>query len=194
MGTMHLTEIAAKIDKKEKERINELYKELESGKEKFTATEIFGSNTIAKILSDKPLSYYDSFDDTNSKLPLSCLLYPHVLANVCPLCSCNSDPLLIKPYLERGFLLPILNSDLAKYKPKFIDLIIQYPHIGAETFGFLSDASPYTATVLCEHCYDKEWDRILAKIAKCELPEKEKKKVSRLLQACLIPQSKKPSF
>lgn len=160
---MHLTELAKKIDKEENERVDKLYKQTESGKEKFTLAEIFGSKAIANILSDKPLSYYDGFSETNSKLPLTCLLYSHVLINICPLCTCNVNPSLIKPYLERGLVLPILISNLAKYSPEFIDLVIQYPYIGRYAFDFLTDVHPYTSTVICEHCYEKRMARNIHK-------------------------------
>lgn len=177
-----MTKVGDKLDKEEKERIDELYKEVDSGKGEFTATEIFGSDTIVKILSNKPLAYFESFQDTDFTLPLDCLLYSQVLVNVCPLCKCNSEPSLIEPYLERGLVLPILNSNLAKYKPEFVDLVIQFPYIGAQTFNFISDGAPDTALVICEHCYEKDWQWIFAKIAKSRLAKNEKKNLDELLR------------
>lgn len=97
-----MKEIAKKKDKEEHERIDQLYKEAESGKTKFTGSEIFGSSIVNKILTDKPLAYYNSFRQADSKLPINCLLYSQVLVNVCRLCPCNFDPSLIKPYLARA--------------------------------------------------------------------------------------------
>jgi hypothetical protein len=177
-----LTEIAKKKDKEEEERVDQLYKEADSGKEKFTDDEIFGSKIIGKILSGKPLAYYNSFMETESRLPLNCLLFSQVLVNVCPDCSCNFEPSLIKPYLENGVVLPILNNDLAAFTPRFIDLIVQYPYIGTQAFGFLIDGNPASAPVMCEHCYEKEWRKIFAKIARKGLPQKEKEYTEELLQ------------
>jgi hypothetical protein len=190
---MNLTEIAKKIDRNEKERVDELWKELESGKERFNAAEVFGSHIIAKMLDEKPLCYYESFDLTNCKLPLSCLLYSRAVVEVCPLCDCNSNPSLIKPYLERGLILPVLLSKLKKYTPEFTDLVIQYPYVGEYAFNFMTYINPYTAAVMCEHCYNERWQHIIAKIADYPLPEKRRKSLCMFLQKVAKPAMSDPT-
>jgi hypothetical protein len=100
---------------------------------------------------------------------------------------------LIKPYLENGVVLPILNSNLASYTPKFIDLVVQYPYIGTEAFDFVIDNHPASASVICEHCYEKDWRKILTKVARTSVPQKEKNYTKEFLQNIAKPAMECPS-
>ena len=188
-----MTDFAKKIDKEENDRINELYKQVQSGKDKFTAAEVFGSEAVSRMLGEKPLSYYDTFTEIGSKLPLTTLLHSHVLINICPWCSCSHDPSLIEPHLERGLVLPVLNTKLAKYRQDFIDLVIQFPYITKDAFAFLTNMHPYTRTVICDHCYKEEWKTVFTEITKRDLPEKQKKRVTRFLRKMIKPAMSSPS-
>jgi hypothetical protein len=118
-----LTEIARKIDEKEEARIDNLVDELFSGKE-IDQVELFGNETIPKMLKETPLSYFNSFYGVYDKLPINCLLYPKIIIYVCPYCPCVSNTSLIKPFLERGIVLPVLSYPLKSYKPEFVNLVL----------------------------------------------------------------------
>lgn len=176
-----MSQKSKRIDKEEEEKVKMLWKTLESRK-RLTAAEIFESKTIAKIVEEKPLSFNYSFRESNATLPLNCLLYPQVLVTICRGCDCNRKPELLRPYLERQMVLPILTHPLEEFDSDFADLIVQYPFIGVYTLNFIRDAQIFTSPerqALCPHCYEESANRILKKVS--ETAGEHKKEAKNLL-------------
>jgi hypothetical protein len=158
-----------RVDEKEERRIEKLAQTFESGKP-ITRAEVFDSEIIPKILEGKPLSFVESFHKHNIAFPLNCLLFQRILVTICPGCDCNSNPELIKPYLERKMILPILTFPLSRFETNFADLIVQYPYIGAQTFSFLRNVQVFISGepvrgIMCPHCFEETAERILKKMS-----------------------------
>jgi hypothetical protein len=148
-----LSSILRRIDQKEKARLLILEKELEKKKTINTA-DAFDSETIPEWLEEKPISSSHSFRTNDVVLPLNCVLFSKVLLSICPRCECAANPELLKPYLDRELVLPILTSGMEGYTAKFARMITQYPYIGHRTLLFLKLHALSHKTVLCPHCYD----------------------------------------
>lgn len=180
-----------RIDKRERERINKVSQAFDDGKH-VTWPEVFDSEVIPKILLEQPFSFIEGFYEEDVLLPVNCLLFPRILVTICIHCDCNNNPELIKPYLERQMILPILNSPLSYFKPDFADLIAQYPYIGAETFRFLKYVQLVTSEEaqrgsLCPHCFDEHCEGILKKISKINLDPKKTNYAKGLLEGTTFP-------
>lgn len=162
------------IDRKEKERISHLWETLYSG-EKIFPTEVFGSKAIPRILEDTPLAYWNSFSDANPMLPLDCLLFSKTIVMICPKCDCSINPELLKPYLERELIVPLLTHRLSDYRDDFSELIIQYPYVSFDTHSFVKIIDLFkrcpSETAHCEHCFDKITEQIKRKLL--EIPKGE---------------------
>jgi hypothetical protein len=147
-----LSSILHRIDQKEKARVLTLEKELEKKKTINTA-DAFDSETIPQWLKEKPISSSHSFRANDVVLPLNCVLYSKVLLSICPRCECVANPELLKPYLDRELVLPILTADMQGYTAKFARMITEYPYIGRHTLLFLKLHALSHKRVLCPHCY-----------------------------------------
>lgn len=122
------------IDNKEQKRTDELDYQLAVGK-RVSGAKLFASELIPKILMEKPRVFLQCLDQAN--LPINCLLYPHVYGIIYVNCPSASNPQQLKPYLERGQILPILASPLSSYKTAFSDLITQYPYVSCYMLALL---------------------------------------------------------
>lgn len=164
--------IFREIDKKEMGRFEQLYKAAEK-EEKIAPEEIFGSEVIPDILKEKPLSFVPYFRENDPSIPLNCLLFSRILVDICPSCSCNQKPELIKPYLERGMILPLLAGPLGAYNPKFAEIVIQYPYVNALAYDYLKVEQTYALDKhnigTCPHCFELTCKRILKKLSKSNL-------------------------
>lgn len=168
-------DIYNRIDKKEKERVDKTTEAFESGKS-IDLVEVYGSETIHNFLKERPLMWRRGFYQTDVTLPLNCLIYSKILVSICPGCDCNTNPELIRPYLEKEMILPVLFAPLTEFKADLADLIIQYPYIGVYTYGFLRYIRMMTSDEkgrgLCGECFEKSCTRILKKLSK--VPEDRK--------------------
>lgn len=149
------------IDKKEDKRISDLWDSFHSDEE-IADADVFDNETIPMILKEKPLAFWDSFRVANPRLPLNCLLFPRTLVQICPGCDCSDEPELLKPYLEKELILPLLTHDLAQYPREFSELIIQYPYVGVQSYSFFVSSKfiEEGSVLLCEHCFDERCDKI----------------------------------
>jgi hypothetical protein len=157
-----------RLDEEEGKRLDEAADAIESGKT-VELPDIFGNEIMPKMLEEKPLLLLSSLNKTDLELPANCLTYSKVLGEVCPGCDCTKNPELIKPYLEREMVLPILLAPLAEYKSAFADLVIQYPYIGSQTLDFLRMARLLSADegkgALCPTCFDERCKEILKRVS-----------------------------
>ena len=172
------------IDKKEDKRINDLWDSFYSD-EKIADADVFDNETVPIILKEKPLAFWGSFRTANPGLPLNCLLFPRTLVSICPGCDCSQEPELIKPYLERELILPLLTHDLARYPRGFSELVIQYPYVGVQSYSFFV-GSKYIeegSVLLCEHCFDERCDEI----SKILLETYKDKKTAEMLKNVVFP-------
>lgn len=147
-----MSTILRRIDQKEKARVLTLEKELKKKKTINTA-DAFDSETIPRWLEEKPISSSNAFLANDVVLPLNCVLFSKVLLSICPRCECVANPELLKPYLDRELVLPILTSNMQGYSAKFARMITQYPYIGPRTLLFLKLHALSHKRVLCPHCY-----------------------------------------
>lgn len=158
-----------RIDKREEEKCERLWQALQSG-ENITSLEIFESKSVANMLEEEPLSIQPSFRETSVALPMNCLLFSKILVTICPMCSCSGNPKLLRPYLEREMVLPILTFPLQHYNADFANLIIKYPYIGAETYLFVKEAHAFTSPLgrksyMCPHCFGEDCEKILKRLS-----------------------------
>lgn len=150
---------AERINKIEEKRIDDLYEYLaREHAESVPIDQIFDSKEIPKILHEEPLGFWSSFREANIILPLNCLLFPRTLVQICSLCDCNKNPESIRPYLERGLILPILTQRASNYDPAFLEMVTQHPYIGFHTHWFLRNIS-YRSNINFENL-DKRFKRI----------------------------------
>jgi len=167
--------IFRKIDEEEEKRIDGIWERVEKAeteKVTFSLTEVFDSETTGKILGERPLSIIESFHKGEVVLPVNCLLFPRTLVIICPECDCNKDSELIKPYLEREMIVPVLSYPLQDYRTDFADLIIQYPYVGTRTFSFLREIKSQNEGEICEHCFNERRDGILEILSKISADKK----------------------
>jgi hypothetical protein len=158
--------IFERIDDEEEKRLDAIEEELDSEKE-VSPAEILGNENLAKMLNDKPLLFLDSLHGSSPELPSKCLINSKILGFVCPKCDFAKKPELLKPYLERELIIPVLGSHLADYKKSFSEMIIEYPYIGSGTVEFLRNdlilSSP-DGNAMCPHCFKKRCNQVLKKI------------------------------
>lgn len=170
--------VSERIDREEKERVKELVKVLKS-EGRIETSEIFQSATIPKILNERPLSFVPGFQKSDATLLTNSALFSKILVTLCPDCSCNLDPQQLRPYLERGIVLPLLMAPLAKYDQKLADLVLQYPYVGCRIFRFIRINRILhlegTYAALCPHCFFKERDKILRKVRSRMIPSSAKR-------------------
>lgn len=119
------------------------------------------------------------------------------MVEICAGCDCNSNPELIKPYLERGVVLPILTLPYNYYNPHLLDVIVKYPHIGFHsfwTYRFVKSTSEESknAHVYCPHCFDEDCDKLLADISKMHMDKSRKSKIMNLLENVVFAQLNPP--
>ena len=167
-------DIYERIDLEEKKRIKQAAETFHKEK-RISLSEIVGNETIERELIKGPRLWASSFPEANASLPLNSLIYSKILTSICPKCTCAKNPSLIKPYLERGVILPVLLNPLRDYSAAFANLIIQYPYIGAESYRFLRFVRRECSDVkggMCTNCYSKKWIRILRDLDNLPILEK----------------------
>ncbi len=91
------------------------------------------------------------------------------------------NPSLIRPYLERDVILPVLSENLKFYSPAFLNLIVQYPYMSNQARFFFKYHS-HTDFRACPDCYNKLWPMMLSKIRKSRLDQKQKESIIRLFK------------
>ncbi len=180
-----------RMDEKEEERIKSLAKSVDSG-EGITLAEIVDSDIIPSILKKRPLSYIEGFSAKDVAFPINCLLFDRIILEICPYCNCVQNPELIRPYLEREMVLPILMSRYQLYEAEFLDLIVQYPYIGGYTFNFLRSVYARASGeakkgLLCPHCYKEACERILHKLSEIDANRKTVENLTRELKHFVLP-------
>ena len=175
------------IDEKEAKRIDELDTEFENRKDVSLAT-LFDSELIPKIVKKEPRIFQDCPDQLN--LPINCLLYERVYCTIYTNCDSALDPQLIKPYLERGLLLPILASPLSSYKTAFSELITNYPYVSCYTFDllrFYEDMDYDAEGGLCEQHLENEKNLIYHDLSLQVKDKKQFKKLKSRLEYYFFP-------
>lgn len=120
-----------KLDESEKSRIEEVHKNSKDTKLVFFK-DIFRNKSIIKAVTEKDKAYIHSFD--SEIIPSAILFYKTVFVEICPGCKCVWEPELIKPYLEKKIIIPILQNPYSSYNNNFSDIILQYPHISMYEF------------------------------------------------------------
>ncbi len=185
-----------KTMKREEKRINDLLRTFNSGEE-ITPADVFNSKEIPEILNEKPISYLTSFNVDDTALPLNCMLYPRTIVSICSKCDCNSNPELIKPFLERKLILPVLSEGYENYNPNLMDILIQYPHIGFPSlwllrvvqFSFTPEKEPLA---VCPHCFKEKTNEILKDLSQKSLDKKQKSSLESYLKRVLLPKLNPP--
>ena len=143
------------IDDKEKKRLDELEDKIIRLRKQPSMVEVFDDELIPKILRKKPRMILNCVDEPN--LPINCILYPRVFALVHKDCDLTFNPQLLKPYLERDQVLPILDAPLKDYKQEFCELIEQYPYVNSYEFHFLRfyKTTDYDGIGgMCDDCFE----------------------------------------
>ena len=167
-----------RIDREEEQRIKDLEKKLAS-EGQVKSSEIFQDTTIPRILNEGPLSFVGGFQENDAAVLANSALFSKVLVTLCPQCSCNLDPQQLRPYLERGMVLPLLLTPLAKYKPKLADLVLQYPYIGWQPYEFVRVYGTFnlegSPPAMCTHCFDKKCNEIVKKVCSGMAPSQAKR-------------------
>ena len=122
-------------------------KEVESAKydERFHYITLVKSDVIRKTLESGNQVYTGS----NSQiLPNTIPFSDRVFVEICPSCKCVHSPNLLKPYLERDLVIPVLNSKYDEYSPNFIELLLAYPHMSnVEFYGIRNLALANTSSI-----------------------------------------------
>jgi hypothetical protein len=181
-------DIARRAEQKEKKRIIELAKEFDAGKT-IDSFQVFDSEIIPHILEEKPLLMLENFRNTDPSLPTNFIFYSKILVPICPDCYCNSNPELIRPYLERNLILPILADHLTTYRTDFLDLAFQYPYIGTHTFRFVRylRCASKDSEGLCPRCFNKVRNGILKKLQVLNVGEQKRGLLKRYLEEFVFP-------
>jgi hypothetical protein len=139
-------ENARVADAKEEARIKEVKNRFDK-EHKISIHHIFGSEMIVNNLKNsRPLSYVPSLNESYGSLPLNSLLYSQILVRICKYCLEGCKGNLIKPYLERNLVIPVLSYPLSEYKSDFIEEILKYPYISCYS------ASAFLAAQPCFNC------------------------------------------
>jgi hypothetical protein len=170
-----------KIDESQLEMTNDLYRRIRFypswalrwetekliGKEAYTAT--YGEEATTTV-SSREINVLANF------LPF----FHKVFMMICPYCEVVAKPSELIPYLERGYLIPVLTSGHAAYPRPFVDTIKAFTYVPSAFYVFLL----YSRMLLrerglfqphfCPACYQETYrdtERILSKLT---LPEDEK--------------------
>ena len=157
------SDLYERIDKEESKRIDRAA-EIFAKEERISLPEIVENETIVAELESAPRLWTSGFSEANVSFPMNSIMYSKILNAICPHCSCSKNPDLIKPYLERGVVLPVLIGPLKDYPADFASLIIQHPYIGRKTFRFLRFVRRYSSDEkggLCSKCFSNTCKDIL---------------------------------
>jgi hypothetical protein len=161
----------AKIDKMESDRITDIQKRFDKG-EAIESAEIFQSSEINKLIQRGSTLYTSSFAQAIETMPASCLFHPRILIEICTACSCVKYPDVLKPYLDRNLVLPVLTTSLAQFPSNFAEMITQRPYISVQSYNFIRSSwyrsdwgeEKKDEEAVCPHCFSVQKNRILSKI------------------------------
>lgn len=178
---------------KEEKRLNAVRNDFFEKNKEIEPVDIFDSKEISGALKEKPLSLNPSLRDALESLPLNSVLYSKVFVKICPLCI-GMDT--IEPYLKRKMLIPILTHPLSEYREDFIELMLRYPYITAESYflyeqtEFCSVNSPYCEKLsTCPRDWDEynlRWDKIKKNIHKAMSDSRKADRIILSLTDCTI--------
>lgn len=119
------------LDKSEHLRVSKRIQEAVK-KGEMNAKSFFKSEAVSRTLEQKNQAILSGFQA--EILPNIVPFSKCVFVEVCPDCGCTRNPELIKPYLDRQFVIPILGATYVAYPKHFIDLMLGYPHISCHEF------------------------------------------------------------
>jgi hypothetical protein len=154
-----------KIESDEKSRLQDVLDRFVKGKT-IDIFDILGNETTAKdIINGSPRLWAESFPEASSSLPMNSLLYSKILVTACPDCTCSKQPELLKPYLERGIVIPVLSEPLTEYKEDFANMVLQYPYVGNQAsmlLKYVRIKSSHEEGGICTNCYQKKCSSIMS--------------------------------
>ncbi len=177
-----------KIDKEEKERLGPIYDRVFSG-EKVDIPDIFKYKKTVELLQND-LIVLPSFD--THRILLSVPFHSTILVEVCPSCACVSHPDLIIPFLETGFIIPVLYGHYSEYSSKFVSELVKFPHISVLEFRCFRNFNLLSKSegILCSHCIKKYVSRckgLVSKKNRAEIADLETGAIFSNLQPFLSP-------
>jgi hypothetical protein len=176
--------IFGRIDKEEKERVDELWRTLHSDG-RLVGEQIFGDKATLQAVEQSPKSFFEGFASNDAFILANSVFFSKLLVAICPNCSCNKNPDSLKPYLERGVILPLLVDPLAQYNKDLASLIMQYPYIGCKTFKFIKWVkvleSTKSRTLTCPHCFEIKRKKIMDDASRMLLRPDQKRILTQLL-------------
>jgi len=119
-----------KLEASEEARLHEAFQD--SSKKDSSITTFFKSDDVRKTLEKGSQAFICGFNE--ELLPSIIPFSDRVLVEVCPKCKCVKRPDLLKPYLERQLVIPVLGDSYTNYPPEFVESIQGYPYVSYPEF------------------------------------------------------------
>lgn len=138
------------IDKEETKRTDKIVQQAFSGK-KGALSNLLRHKKAKEIFNNKRI-IIPSFDE--KRLLSAIPFFPGVFVEICPGCLCTKNIDLLKPYLETGFVIPLLLNKYSSYNTKFSTQILGIPHISFFEYSALRNVKLIETAEkrVCKHC------------------------------------------
>jgi hypothetical protein len=173
-------EYLARLDRAEKRRVDEILDEM-GRSNTVELPRLLRNDTVVEVVLTEGKALMDGYDA--NVLPTSTLFYKRFLLGICPSCQCARKPELLRPFLERDLVVPMLSSSYEHYPVAFADEILRYPHMSSHEFNSFRQLSLeiQEGKWVCPDCTDEIFKRTKSLLGRFR-PKSQK----RLLKALVI--------